>query len=73
MKNYPLIKLIINILSNNSTRFFESYIKDFKLNLNNFSLFLNYLTVIFQNILFLIGFSFIRRDFSFIFISNRIF
>lgn len=37
MKNYPLIKLIINILSNNSTRFFESYIKDFKLNLNNFS------------------------------------
>ena len=36
MKNYPLIKPIINILSNNSTRFFESYIKDFKLNLNNF-------------------------------------
>lgn len=36
MKNYPLIKLIINILSNNSTRFFESYIKDFKLKLNNF-------------------------------------
>ena len=36
MKNHPLIKLIINILSNNSTRFFESYIKDFKLNLNNF-------------------------------------
>ncbi len=36
MKIHPLIKQIINVLSNNSTRFFEAYIKDFKLNLNNF-------------------------------------